>query len=127
MPEPTTATRLGARPPDFAAIAIQGVLYIFGRRTNHKQQRYGNHLCESTPAKSPSRMRENSPEIRGEHTKGVQGAMSQWFAQSPREEAASPLVRTADLAAGLAGHTPVSHHGSVTGSSASIRMCTLGF
>ena len=55
--------------------------------------------------------------------KGVQGAMSQWFAQSPREEAASPLVRTADLAAGLAGHTPASHHGSA----ASIRMCTLGF
>ena len=38
MPEPTTATRPGARPPDFAAIALRG--YFISQPTykrNHKQ------------------------------------------------------------------------------------------
>ena len=42
MPEPTTATRLGARPPDFAAIGRQGVLYILADvQTTNRGQREG--------------------------------------------------------------------------------------
>ena len=109
MPEPTTATRPGARPPDFAAIALRG--YFISQPTykrNHKQTGTILRVDSREILLSTCTLLRN-PHQRAEHTKGT---MSQWFTQSPREEAASPLVRSAELAAGLAGRIGREHYSS---------------